>query len=242
MFFVCILTVTQGAATENETYFAKTELQLHVDFNRQPIAGDILTMTLEHYSEWKYGDNFFFLDIEGKPNFKTDAETLYYEYIPRLSLDKVFSTRILPGNYLGELYATIQYNNSDRDFINQVWLYGVSIDLLGQPNYGFSNVHFLIREEETQDTSYQLTLAWGQPFRLGDWHFVFNGFVDYWKDDSKRVFLAEPQLRIPLSNIVGKENILSNTVVGSEIEITKDLFGKGYGWEINPTLFFSFQF
>ncbi len=138
----------------------------------------------------------------------------------------------MPGKYLGDTYATIQYNDSDRGFINRVWLYGMSIDFAGQPNFGFSNIHFLIREEDTQDTSYQVTFAWGQPFSLGNWNFSFNGFLDYWKDDEKHVFLTEPQLRLPLSNVE----------IGTEIEISKNFFGKNYGWEVNPTVFISFPF
>ncbi|WP_069473112.1 DUF5020 family protein [Candidatus Marithrix sp. Canyon 246] len=212
--------------------YSKHNVQLHADFDRKPLESDILTGTFEHFSKWKYGDNFFFLDIEGKPDFKAEADTLYFEYAPHFSLDKIFGSKILPGKYLGDTYATIQYNDSDRGFINRVWLYGMSIDFAGQPNFGFSNIHFLIREEDTQDTSYQVTFAWGQPFSLGNWNFSFNGFLDYWKDDEKHVFLTEPQLRLPLSNVE----------IGTEIEISKNFFGKNYGWEVNPTVFISFPF
>ena len=239
---VCTFMTVQELEAEEKSYFSSTELQLHADFDRQPLGSDIWTVTVEHFSEWKYGDNYFFLDIEGKPDFKTEADILYFEYAPRFSLDNLFDKKLLPGKRLGELYATVQYNDSDRDFINQVWLYGVSIDFSGQPNYGFSNLQFLIREEETQATSYQITFAWGQLFSLGNWQFAFNGFADYWQNDGGHVFLAEPQLRLLLSNFVGEDHFLANTVVGTEIEISRDFFGKNYGWEINPTIFFSFPF
>ncbi|MDM8567298.1 DUF5020 family protein [Candidatus Halobeggiatoa sp. HSG11] len=238
--FIVVLTGIQTVVAAE--YFSNTELQIHADFNRKPAESDILTVTVDHFSEWKYGDNFFFLDIEGKSDFATEADTLYFEYAPRLSLDNLFGNKIFSNQYLGELYATIQYNDSDRNFINQVWLYGVSIDFAGQPNYGFSNLHFLVREEDTQDTSYQITFSWGQPFRVGGWQFVFNGFVDYWEDDDKTVFLTEPQLRLPLANFVSQDNILAKAVIGTEIEISKDFFGKDYGWEINPTIFLTFPF
>ena len=242
MVLICILIATRGAVAKEESYFSYTELQLHADWGRQPVDSDIWTATFEHFSKWKYGDNFFFLDIEGKPDMKTEADALYFEYAPRFSLDKIFRTKILPTKYLGELYGTVQYNDSDRDFINRVWLYGISLDFAGQPNFGFSNLHFLVREEETQDTSYQLTFAWGQPFNLGNWNFSFNGFADYWKDNEKHVFLTEPQFRLSLSNFFGKDNFLANVSIGTEIEISKDFFGKDYGWEINPTVFILFPF
>jgi len=242
MWFLMGTFLTVTAVAEEQSFFSNTEIQLHADFDRKPIESDIWTVTVEHFSEWKYGDNFFFLDIEGKPDFEAQADTLYFEYAPRFSLDNIFDTKILPSKSLGELYATVQYNDSDRDFINPVWLYGISLDFAGQPNFGFSNLHFLVREEKTQETSYQLTLAWGQPFHLGNWAFSFNGFLDYWEDDEKRVLLTEPQLRISLSNLVGKDNFLSNASIGTEIEISKNFFGKDYGWEVNPTIFLVFSF
>lgn len=242
MLFLCVLMAAMPVAAEEEAYFSCTELQLHADFDREPQGNDIWTATFEHFSEWKYGDNFFFLDIESKPNFKAEADALYFEYAPRFSLDNIFGVKILPVKYLGEVYATGQYNDSDRNFINQVWLYGISIDFAWQPNLGFSNIHFLVRKEKTQDVSCQLTFAWGQPFRLGNWDFSFNGFLDYWQDDEKHVFLAEPQLRLPLSNFLGKNNFLSNASIGTEIEISRNFFGKDHGWEVNPTIFISLLF
>jgi nucleoside-specific outer membrane channel protein Tsx len=235
-------TMTTVALAAEDSYFSMTEIQLHADFDREPIKSDIWTLTVEHFSEWKYGDNFYFLDIESKPDFETQADSLYFEYAPRFSLDKMFNTKILPGKSLGELYATVQYNDSDRVFINQVWLYGISFDFAGQPNFGFSNIHLLVREEQTQKTSYQFTFVWGQPFHLGTWEFSFNGFLDYWEDDEKQVLLTEPQLRVSLSNFVGKDNFLSKASIGTEIEISQNFFGKDYGWEVNPTVFFVFPF
>ncbi len=246
LFFVwtCIAAFSpmQEIVAEEERYFSYTELQVHADLDREPIKSDIWTLTLEHTSEWKYGDNYFFLDIEGKPDSKAEADTLYFEYAPRFSLDNIFGSKMLPGTFLGELYATIQYNDSGHELTNAVWLYGISLDFTGHTNFGFSNLHFLVREEKTQAISYQLTLAWGQPFYVGDWAFAFSGFLDLWEDNHRRILLTEPQLRMSLSNLFGRDNFLSNASIGTELEISKDFFGKGYGWEVNPTLFFVFPF
>lgn len=233
-----------GAAMAGDAFFSNTELQIHADFERETPAGknDIFTATVEHASEWTYGDNFFFLDIEGKPDFETDADTLYFEYAPRFSLDKMFGTKMIPVDFMGEMYATVQYNDSDKDYINRVWLSGVSFDFNFQPNYGYSNLSFLVRNEDTQDTSYQVTFVWGQPFSVAGLDLDFRGFIDYWADDDKEVFLTEPQLRLNLSSFVGHEHVLSKAAIGTEVEISNDFFGEDYGWEVNPTLFFAVSF
>lgn len=239
-----LLTLASGSAlaAEQENFFSKTELQLHLDLDREPVGEDIYTTTVEHFSEWSNGDNFFFLDIEGQPNLSTSADTLYFEYAPRLSLDRMLGHKLAPHDVLGETYLTLQYNDSDRNFINRVWLAGVSFDFAFQPNYGYSNLALLIRDEKTQDTAWQITYAWGQPFQLAGQDLAFQGFADYWQNDGTEVFLTEPQLRWQLSNLVGQQSVLSKAAIGTEVEISHDFFGNGYGWEVNPTLFFAMTF
>ena len=231
-----------ASAQAAEDYFSMTELQLHLDADRKPLDSDIWTATFEHFSEWRYGDNFFFLDAEGEPDLSASPDTLYFEYAPRLSLNRMFDRQTASGGILGETYLAAQYNGSDRSFINQVWLYGASVDFAGRPHYGFSNLSLYVRREETQDTAWQVTLAWGQPFHLGNWRLVFQGFLDYWENDAGTVLLTEPQLRIPLSNFLSADNVLAKASIGTEIEISRDFFGPGYGTEVNPTLFFAFPF
>ena len=60
-------------------YFHHTEIQMHMDFarhkgfydaNGSKIEEDILTATFLHASEWKYGDNFMFLELMPKITLK----------------------------------------------------------------------------------------------------------------------------------------------------------------------------
>ncbi|MBF0452921.1 MAG: DUF5020 family protein [Candidatus Magnetomorum sp.] len=248
----------------SDDFFKKTEFQLHADFNRMtPFAAednDIWTLTIEHFSEWKYGDTFLFMDIESLPNFKRDPDAIYFEIAPRFSLDKFLNQKLLPSPFLGETYLAFQYNASDKDFIPTSWLYGISFDFLGQPNYGFANLSLMIKDCDRKgavekhppyqnDTSWQITLVWGQPFNIGPLQMEFNGFLDYWqenssatKDETYRILLTEPQLRLKLSSLVGKGNFLSNSVVGTEVEISYHFFDENDGWRVNPTLFFAVTF
>lgn len=239
---ICTMMLSLPGLALAEDFFSQTELQIHAEVDRQPIDSGIWTATVEHFSEWSYGDNYFFLDIEGQKDFSTEADTLYFEYAPRFSMDRIFKKKILPFDFLGETYATVQYNDSDKGYINQVWLYGASVDFQFQPNFGYSNLSFLIRNEATQDTAYQITYVWGQPFKIAGLNFDFRGFADFWKNDDTQVFLTEPQLRFKLSNVLSDKNILSKADIGTELEISHNFFGSNYGWEFNPTLFVAFPF
>jgi len=237
-----------GQSEGAKSFFSKTELQLHADFNRHPQKDHIWTLTLEHYSVWKYGDNFFFMDSEGARGLKTSVDTVYFEYSPRISMDRVSGVKILPVSFLGDVYVAGSYNagrselGSTNEYIHDAFLYGISFDFAFQPNFGFSNITFYVRNEHTQSPAYQITLAWGQPFDIGMLRFSFNGFADFWKDDQRYVFLTEPQLRLHLSSFVGKGHLLSDSVIGTEVEISKDFFGKDENWVINPTVFFAYTF
>jgi len=248
-FLLSLITLTllsftgSALAEDSESYFSKTELQLHLDLDREPYLGEgIFTATLEHFSEWKYGDNFFFIDDEGQPKYSSKSEDIYYEIAPRLSLDRILGSKVMPLDILGETYVTVQYNEGNEDFINRVWLSGLSFDFNFQPNYGFSNFSILLRHEKKQDVAFQLTYVWGQPFELFGLQFSTQGFADYWKNDSHYVFLTEPQLRFHLSNLFGNDNMMSSAVIGTEVEISHDFFGEDADWEVNPTIFFAISF
>jgi len=247
LFVVLAAIAACSTAAMAKDFYSNTELQLHTDPNRKTSDAaskkDIFTVTFDHFSEWTYGDNYFFLDIEGKDDFSSDADTLYFEYAPRLSLDRVLKKeKLLDLDFISETYATVQYNNSDRAFINRVWLSGVSFDLNFQPNFGFSNISFMIRNEATQDASYQITYVWGQPFVIDSLDLNFKGFMDIWENDKETVVLTEPQFRLNLSSFVGQEHILSQAALGTEIEISRNFFEPGGGWVVNPTLFFAVSF
>ena len=258
---MCVTLLLSTSASSN-TYFKETECQLHADINRVPPSdhNDIWTLTIAHFSEWKYGDTFFFMDIETEPVFTQTPTAMYFEIAPRFSLDKIFNQDLIDSKYFGEIYLTFQYNASDKDYIPTSWLYGLSFDFAGQPNHGFSNLSLLVKNCDRKgeftdqppyqnDMSWQITFAWGQPFNIGPLEMEFNGFVDYWKENSLfnkgeayRILLAEPQLRLNLSSFFGEGNFLSNSLVGTEVEISYHFFDESDGWRINPTLFFAVVF
>jgi hypothetical protein len=247
---VCFIFVfgSINSSFADESYFSNTEVDIHLDPNRDVNGDDnlsILTLTTEHYSVWKYGDVFFFLDIEGVDDYETTGSCFYYEIAPRFNLNKIFGLDFSTA-LTGDLYFATQYNDGmpagGFDYINQVWLYGASIDFKFQPNYGFSNFSIYLRDEDTQDASYQFTFVWGQPFQAGGMDFAFNGFMDIWKDDASTTIITEPQLRLKLSSFLEKGTFLSDSSIGTEIEMSKNFFGDDTDWIINPTLFLAIPF
>lgn len=248
-------------------YFHHTEIQMHMDFarhkgfydaNGSKIEEDILTATFLHASEWKYGDNFMFLDIEGKENYKLEPAQYYGEFVTRISLDKIIlgpedGTKLL-GSFLKETYLKLEYNGGapvhGYDFIDDALLYGVSFDLgFGQPNFGFSHISFLVKdykiidEKDRSDISWQVTYCWGQPFSIGSVNFSFLGFFDVWEYDDKVVILTEPQLRLKFDSFVGKGNFLSDSAIGIELEISSSFFSQGNSDILyNPTVFWVTKF
>jgi nucleoside-specific outer membrane channel protein Tsx len=242
-------------------YFHKTELEMHMDFERDKGFGtetDILTATVNHFSEWKYGDNFFFFDVEGKDDYKLEAAQYYGEFASRFSLDKIIlgadKGNNLLGSFLKESYIKLEYNGgspvSGYDYIDDALLYGVSFDLdLGQPNFGFTNLSFLVKDftaidgHDNSETNWQVTLVWGQPFSLGSMNFTFQGFFDVWEYNDEVVVLTEPQIRLQLNSFVGKDNFLSDSAIGMEFEFSNRFFDQGNSdWYVNPTVFWVTKF
>lgn len=248
-------------------YFKKTEVQLHFDMDRDiglkeangdDIKKDILTASFVHFSEWKYGDTFAWFDIEGEDDYKAELAQFYGEIGTRFSLDKIIlgpeKNKLLPVSFIKESYVKLEYNAGSPfegfDYIDDAVLYGMSFDFdLGQPNFGFSNLTLFVKDytavdgRDSSDTTWQVTLAWGQPFSIGFLDMDFQGFIDVWEYNDETVFLSEPQLRLKLSSFVGKDNFLSDTEIGLEFEISNRFFNQqDSDWYVNPTIFWAMVF
>jgi hypothetical protein len=220
-------------------YFSHSEVLLHYSQNRKPAESDQLKLVWEHFSKWKYGDNLLVVDLLGKPDLSTDIDMYYFKYVTRVSLDKTLNRKILPSNHLGELYLTAQYVDTNYD--NRTWLYGVSIDFAGHPNHGHSQLDLLVRQEKTQKTSFYALYFWIQPFRMVNLDWLAKGFVEYWQDDHKDIFVTKPQLRLPLNNFVDKDNLFFNASVGLQVDIVNNLPSEDRSWDVSPMLYISFD-
>lgn len=183
-------------------------------------------LTFEHANGWKYGDNFFFIDI-GKPTTKGTSH--YGEYSPRLSIGKM-SGKDFSFGILTDVLLAGMLEMGDGVRAN---LFGIGINLK-LPGFAFTQINLYARNSErdfvaTQtDTGGQATLAWKLPFELMTQKLAFEGFVDYAFDEDsgsnpkENNLVAAPRLLIDVGNWFGTPGALQT---GVEYQIWRNKFG-----------------
>ncbi len=185
-----IILIFIAAMSLNAADFSRTNLQLLQGSGFDDLAGGYVaddrmtTLTLEHYSTWEYGDNFFFVDNqEGDfDHFGTKLEYItYMEWAPRLSLSKLSGTQLQFG-IVKDLYLSGQINQGEG---YHATLLGAGMDL-ELPFFAVFGLNVYQKEDNFDNSLTQTTINWLMP--LGP--VVFEGFVDITEDDT----LAQPQL------------------------------------------------
>jgi hypothetical protein len=238
--------------------FSDTELQLLFMFGpfklTDKASAGAPIFTFQHFSTFKYGSNFFFLDVEGQsanPNwhFWDEKSGLYFEYAPSLSLTRLGLFELPKGFVLSDISPTAQLNlgYTPGSFpINRVWLGGLILSW-SVPGFVTFDTQLLARAEKTYDVSWQLTIVWYAPFKIGDVQLEARGFLDFWRTrkdndspgtEDKWVLLTQPQFVVKAGPIF----------LGVELDIRhdfprKDFFtGKSNTWDIRlgPMILFDF--
>jgi len=198
-------------------------LQFHYDFgkasdNGNDIKRDYFTTTLEFFKPDKLGSTFLFVDIDFN---KTGggASLSYFEIARKFIIHKKSG-----------LSLQLEYNDGTPDFMNSAWLAGFSYPLkIGKVTIHTSILYKAYKNARNPDA--QLTLVWQHQICKNK--LLFKGFIDIWtqddllSDDKNLVFLSEPQLWYILNE---------HFSIGSEIEISKNLFTFDGDFEIMPTL------
>ena len=203
---------TLGAAAQEAPLFSVTEAHALATTNAPGDPDAYWVLTLQHFSTWKYGSNFFFVDLADSPglDFFEGEPGLYLEYAPVLSLGRLGVLRPPAGGLLRDVGLTAQVNagwtpgsEAGTFPINRVFLEGVEV-AWGVPGFAAFNTQLLARQEEGYDAGWQLTLVYTVPFSIGQVDGVVNGFLDLWNrsggegEDDYLVLLAQPQLLVNL--------------------------------------------
>ena len=142
---------------------------------------DRTTVTAEYAAKLKYSDVFFFVDQQVDGN---DEQSTYLELAPRLSLGEVFGKDLSVGPIKDVLIATTWEHNAgydqNQEFNN--FLYGVGVDL-AIPYFQYAQLNFYRANNDTSQDDYQVTFAYGVPFKLGAEDFLVDGFLDWSTDE-----------------------------------------------------------
>jgi nucleoside-specific outer membrane channel protein Tsx len=192
-------------------------------------------ITLEHADGWKYGDNFFFVDITNPDrqgdtadfagaNAKSTGE-YYAELSPRLSFGKILGKDLSIGPFSDFLFTSTLEIPQFSSGSEQTYLYGLAADLK-MPQFAFFQINLYLRDNQAAalGDGYQVTLAWGIPFDIGATKFSFEGFFDYAWDQKGLAdnIISAPRFLVDLGNWFGKPGCIQ---AGVEWQFWHNKFG-----------------
>lgn len=157
------------------------------------------TITLEHYSAFKYMDIYAFVDYciaEGKFKYRDTQTDTYGEFSPRFNLSSL-STYDLSFWRIKQLYAAFQYNSGD---VYNAFLYGIGSDL-SLPGFDVFGLNLYRKNQNIGKYTYQLSLnyttkkVWNR--------FFLTGFTDWTEYD----LLTQNQFLFSAGRSMGLEGL-----------------------------------
>jgi nucleoside-specific outer membrane channel protein Tsx len=169
-----------------------------------PREGRMTTVTLEAGSVWRFGDNFFFVDLM-RGDFQegpAGRHRVYAEWAPRLSLSRITGANLGFGPVGDILIAGGMDRGSDGFASNQI---GVGTNLR-IPGFTFLQLNVYRRDDVYNPPTYQITPVWGLPLGSGRLQGVFTGFADFVGADGGGLdLMAQPQLLLDLGALAGTD-------------------------------------
>lgn len=193
-------------------------LQIHHDFGENR---NFFTSTLEMFKPDKWGNTFFFVDMD----YNNGVELAYWEIAREIKVGKMPLAIHVEHN--GGLTNNFSFGNA--------WLLGPSFSQNAKDfSKGFTIMALYKYIENTPEDAphnYQITGVWYINFLNNK--MTFSGFVDFWKHSfyGDYTFLSEPQIWYHLSN---------NFSIGGEVEMSNNFVDKGFF--IAPTLAVKWDF
>ncbi|MFT7861064.1 MAG: outer membrane protein OmpK [Sulfurimonas sp.] len=178
--------------------FSTTNVQLlYGTFNGNSYVYDTknggkTTVTLEHYSAFKYGDVYGFLDYciaDDRFKYHDDKTNVYGEIAPRLDLGALTSSD-LSFLFVNKVFAAFQYNTDFHHYKAYLYGLGSSLNIYG---FEFFNANVYRKDKVNGDDLYQLTLSYKTKPFLADLY--ITGFTDWTNDD----LLTQNQLLYPFT-------------------------------------------
>lgn len=211
--------LTCVCASAQATDWSDTEFHLQVGSLDAPSfagGGSALHViyTLQHASGWKYGDNFFFVDVVDSRQPGSPDIDFYSEAYANLSLGKVTGSRV--GAALVSDVGLIGGFNWAVDAKVRKYVAGLRL-ALGLEGFAFANldVAALIDDSEglvsggapREDDTILVDFNFARPFRIGTADFSIEGHIEYVGERTNELggkveswILAQPQLRWHLTD------------------------------------------
>ena len=198
-------------------------IQMHYDFGRKSA-----TTTVEMFRPDGAGSTFFFIDFDYSPK----VSGAYWEIAREICLWK--------ESKMSWLSAHIEYNgglNSTAGSFNNSFLAGLTYSGHSKDwskTWSITASYKAIPgtvalDGKTQPHNFQITGVWNLDF-FNHW-LSFNGFADFWREarpwqNTKFIFISEPQLWVNLKNIKGWDKV--NLSVGTEVELSYNFVDAGF--------------
>lgn len=165
--------------------------------------------TLQYAGGWKYGDNFFFVDLLESGDTVFNNSDAYLEWYTNFSLGKITGEKVEfgPVRDIGIIFGI----NYAADENVKKYLPGVrfSLDL---PGFAFANLDVTAYLDDSaavghggapsEDDSFMIDFNWAYPFSVGNQDFSIEGHIEYIGERDNELgdtveahVLAQPQFR-----------------------------------------------
>lgn len=170
---------------------------------------DTKILTFQHAGGWKYGDNFFFVDLSDAGSNAFANNDAYLEWYSNFSLGKISGNEDGYGPFKD--IGIILGLNYAADANVKKYLPGIRF-VLPLPGFTFANLDMTAYLDDSggvgsggapsEDDSYMIDFNWAYPFSVGNHDFSIEGHVEYigerdneFGDTVEAHILAQPQFR-----------------------------------------------
>ena len=199
--------------------FAQLNVQMHYDLGNAIYGNELsnrphLTTTVENFKADKWGNTFFFVDLDFGDN---TMKSVYAEFSREFNLGK------------SPFAAHIEYNGGLSGFgsYNDAYLAGGAWNWANKDfskTFSFQLLYkYLANQPSSNKHSWQVTTVWGIHFAKG--LCSFSGFADLWHDNSvtgNLIFCSEPQFWFNLNALESVSDDFKLSL-GAEVELTKNM-------------------
>lgn len=130
-------------------------------------------VTVEHFNRWTYGDFFMFVD---GTRYEGGDTTIYGELSPRFSLSKI-SGHDLSTGLIDDIFISTMLEHGTEG--RKTYLYGGAANF-NIPHFQFFTANLYRRDNPDIDgATWQTTVAWKRPAKIGAADVLFEGFADF---------------------------------------------------------------